>query len=123
MTEPIRKPSQDVQSPASAGSAAWTLMTEAMPALDEIVWLWEEGRGPWVGNRSDGGEGWLWTNCRGAFWWNGKKWDGDAEADDDYQPTHWMRLPEPPNSEPKLTADRPAGRSSAGGDCSGSPED
>lgn len=42
-------------------------------------------------------EHWLWGKCYGSIWHNGKKWDGHIESDDDYQPTHFMYLPEAPN--------------------------
>ena len=67
-----------------------------MPPLDEIVWLWD-GQRIWIGGRADDCDGWLWGNTYGAVWRSGAKWDGDLETDDDYNPTHWMRLPEPPN--------------------------
>lgn len=42
----------------------------------------------------DKGEyGWVWSNCYGDIY-------GDAEFDDQYEPTHWMPLPQPPNHKP-----------------------
>lgn len=82
---------------AELEAKSWTKITEdpaTLPPLGEIVWLY--GKGIWVGSRDDGPEGFEWTNTYGHFWYNGQKWDGDCEADDEYQPTHWMPLPKLP---------------------------
>ena len=42
----------------------------------------------WIDECSDGC-GWVWCNCYGNI-------DGDPEWDDNYEPTHWMHLPELP---------------------------
>jgi hypothetical protein len=77
----------------------WKLTSEELPPLDEIVWLYDAANevGPWIGCRADDADGWLWANAYGSMWWNGQKWDADAETDDDYHPTHWMPMPYPPN--------------------------
>ena len=76
----------------------WKPITENEPPLDELVWLHEPRRGTWIGNRSDpDGDGWLWGNSYGVFWWNGTRWDADVEQDSDYDPTLWQPLPMPPN--------------------------
>ena len=36
-------------------------------------------------------DGWFWASANGDIY-------GHAELDDDYQPIHWMPLPEPPKS-------------------------
>jgi hypothetical protein len=41
----------------------------------------------------DENSGWAWCNCGGDI-------EGDPEFDDDYKPTHWMPLPEPPKPSP-----------------------
>ena len=67
-----------------------------LPPLGQMVWLYEAGRGPWIGSRDDvDGEGWLWSDTGGRIWHDGVKWDGEGEQDD-YHPTHWLPLPEPP---------------------------
>lgn len=72
-----------------------------LPPLDEIVWLWD-GRIMWIGGRADDSDGWLWANTYGRAWHDGKKWHGDLETDDDYKPTHWMRMPQPPSAADSL---------------------
>ena len=37
----------------------------------------------------DGNYGYFWANCY-------QKLDGDGELDDEYEVTHWMPIPEPP---------------------------
>lgn len=84
---------------ALAGFAAsgWRpVCQKSMPAFGQIVWLFD-GKRVWLGGCEDDGEGWLWGNTYGQIWHNGMNWDGDLETDDDYKPTHWMPLPEPPN--------------------------
>jgi len=81
----------------STGSA-WVETSKELPPLGQMVWCFEDGN-VWLGSREDpDNEGWLWTQCYNHFWWNGKKYDGDFEADDDYRPTHWALVPEPPNA-------------------------
>ena len=75
----------------------WLEVSKELPPLDDMVWLYDPERGPWIGARADDGTCWLWANSYGRIWWNGVKWDGDKETDDDYKPTHWLRLPTPPN--------------------------
>lgn len=83
----------------SSDSSAWVRCEDRHPALGEIVWLWEEGRGPWIGSRDNpDNEGWLWGNAYGTMWHNGVKWDADVEHDDEYKPTHWQPLPLLPNT-------------------------
>lgn len=83
-----------------AAPAGWeAVCDDNLPPLDEIVWLWD-GKRIWLGGRADvpDGEGWLWGNTYGSIWRRKDcEWEGDLETDDDYKPTHWMRLPEPPN--------------------------
>jgi hypothetical protein len=74
----------------------WELVSdENLPPLDQIVWLWD-GKGIWIGGRADDVDGWLWGNTYRDPWWDGEKWDGQLLTDDDYKPTHWKPLPEPP---------------------------
>ena len=76
----------------------WQPVTpDNLPPLGVPVWLREDNR-IWVGGRAEGdnGDGWLWGNTYGSFWSVADGWGGDIETDDDYKPTHWMRLPEYP---------------------------
>ena len=86
-----------MKSPLSCSVAdlfGWIRTDERLPELGEIVWLWEEFRGPWIGSRDcPDFEGWLWGNAYGTIWRNGQKWDADVEQDDEYKPTHWQPLP------------------------------
>ena len=70
---------------------------ETLPPLEVPIWLYEHGD-IYIGMRADSGEGWLWSKCYSIPWYNAKDgWtEGDPEEDDDYQPTFWMPLPEPP---------------------------
>ena len=82
----------------------WVRIEDRLPELGEIVWLWEQGRGPWIGSRGDpDSEGWLWGNAYGSMWHNGAKWDADVEQDDEYKPTHWQPLPLLPNVKDEPT--------------------
>lgn len=82
---------------AAARGSAWQRITEHAPQCGDVCWLWD-GRTMWIGGRDMvDSEHWLWGKCYGSIWHNGKKWDGHIESDDDYQPTHFMYLPEAPN--------------------------
>lgn len=48
--------------------------------LQVMAWCWIE---------ADENSGWAWCNCNGDI-------NGDPEFDDNYYPTHWMPLPQPP---------------------------
>lgn len=87
-------------------ASGWVPVSERLPELDVPVWLWEPGRGAWIGERGDVGDGWLWGNCYGSEYWNtaNERWATSSnEADDDYQPTHWQPLPAPPSPEEEAT--------------------
>ena len=74
----------------------WISVEDRLPPLDRIVWLFRPKYGPFIGCRTDDGDGWLWANSYGSQYWHEGKWEGDAEIDDDYDVTHWMPLPDPP---------------------------
>ena len=77
----------------------WIKVSEKLPDLDVPVWLYEAGR-IYLGGRVED-DGWLWAQCYGQIWWTSNPgWKGDLESDDDYAPTHWMPLPEPPKDKP-----------------------
>lgn len=96
--EAMNNPAPSELSPAR-GSADWRPITKDEPSLGHICWLWD-GRNIWIGGRDMvDSEYWLWGNCYNSIWYNGDKWDGDIETDDDYQPTNWMPLPNPPNAQ------------------------
>jgi len=75
----------------------WRLVSDELPAIGEVVWLWD-GDHIWIGAREFvDSEDWLWCKCYSSPWFIAGKWDGDLEADDDYKPAHWKTLPNPPN--------------------------
>lgn len=73
----------------------------ALPPEEGVpVWLWD-GQRLWIGAReycNDDPGGWFYGMGYGLSWnsFHGKHELSDNEWDDDYQPTHWMPLPEPP---------------------------
>jgi hypothetical protein len=78
--------------------AEWIPVTEQLPDFGVPVWLHEAGI-IFVGERSDDADGWLWAKCYDSHYYDSKegRWKSfSAETDDDYQPSHWMPLPEPP---------------------------
>lgn len=77
-----------------------------LPEMGVPVWLYQPGRGIWIGGRGEvnAEEGWLWGNshgdCSSTASQDGLLWHSHTlEVDDDYQPTHWMLLPQPPSGE------------------------
>jgi len=91
-----RKKAEALQAELATLRDGWISVKERLPEFNKPVWLYEPGRGIWIGDRYDEAEGWLWTNSHGAVWHNGTKWDCDDQLDDDYKPTHWRDLPAPP---------------------------
>lgn len=84
----------------------WISVKDGLPDEDVAVWLrLDNGPGGHlmiVGCLSYVGDpgGWVWCNSYGNFWWTaGKGWECDGEADDDYNPTDWGYLPDPPKKE------------------------
>jgi len=68
-----------------------------LPPLGEPVWLWD-GEIIWTGGRVPRlRKNWSWASCYGRVWHDGQNWDAELEEDDDYKPTHWMRMPILPN--------------------------
>jgi hypothetical protein len=73
----------------------WTEIKEGckMPETNDNVLVWNNGH---LGVMSygyieaDENSGYAWSNCYGDV-------DGDPQFDDEYSPTHWMKLPKPPN--------------------------
>ncbi len=75
----------------------WRRVEDGLPPIGVPVWLYVPDLGqPMLGSREDGEDGWCWCRCYGEPWYD-KGWHiSDAEQDDDYHPSHWMPLPEPP---------------------------
>jgi hypothetical protein len=73
----------------------WIPIEKGLPEFGRLVYLFENGR-IYFGERFDEPEGWLWARYYQVPEYYDGKWQGDPESDDDYKPTHWMHLPEPP---------------------------
>ena len=82
---------------------AWVQTADAarLPAFDTPVWLYEDGAA-YIGCRSDESDGWRWAKCYCMPYLDktGAWILAEANGDDDYQPTLWQPLPEPPNTGP-----------------------
>ena len=78
----------------------WIKCSEKTPPEKEPVWLFD-GKDMWIGSYEycdDDPGGWFYGKGYGLTWnqFHGKHELTDNEWDDDYQPSHWMPLPEPP---------------------------
>ena len=79
----------------------WISVNDRLPALienenySENVLTWCDGKLMVMTNTlaqdDEGDFAWFWANCYGDI-------NGDGEIDDEYDPTHWMPLPEPPTN-------------------------
>lgn len=81
----------------------WKLTKEELPELDHFCLLYDSRlKWIWMGCRThfDDTERWLWSDSCGDFWWSEKekKYNGTEEISD-YQPSHWIYLPEPPQDK------------------------
>lgn len=103
-TQPDGTDGTDGANEAARTAVAWQPVTdETAPEPGRIVWLWD-GAKVWIGAREHWDGVLVYTNTYGNIWHNGQCWDGDCEFDDDYQPTHWLPLPDlpSPNHPPPL---------------------
>lgn len=75
----------------------WIKVKDELPELEQPVWMVVNER-IIMGCRSNyAGDGWLWCRMYDLpYWIKGKGWDFEPHSDDDYQPTHWMPLPNLP---------------------------
>ena len=88
----------------SDGPVGWVSVDDAMPAEGQLCLAAIGGQVHLmvlsaIPHPTEDGDFLAWCNTYGTFWWNGVKYDCDAEYDDDYKPTHWMAIPPPPNAE------------------------
>jgi hypothetical protein len=69
-----------------------------LPPLEVPVWLWLRDLGqPIIGCRTQDGCAWYWANCYGAWYYSRSgMWKTTAAETEDFKPTHWQPLPEPP---------------------------
>jgi hypothetical protein len=78
----------------------WTSTRDELPAPEVPVWLYDAVAhlGPYIGCRTEDGDGWLWARCNDSQWWDKRAhcWKADNAEDEDDNPTHWMPLPVPP---------------------------
>jgi len=85
-----------------AHGMAWTPVEAGLPALYMPVWLYEPGRGIWIGARGDAGDGWLWGSTNGSHYYAettggvGAWRFREIDVSHDYRPTFWMPLPMAP---------------------------
>lgn len=84
--------------------SGWVKCSDRMPGFDELVWLYQkEIPRIFIGCRCDDSDGWLWGRAYSVPHFNSfaENWEPlEVEVDDDYQPTHWMPLPDPPTPDP-----------------------
>jgi hypothetical protein len=79
---------------------SWFNFSDVKPPQDTPVWFFDATSGRiWVGQYDYvEDEGWAITNCYSSHHYDDGKWKSfDSEWDDQYEATHWMLLPEPPN--------------------------
>lgn len=85
-------------SKAAHGESKWISVDEKLPDLGIPVWLFEEGR-IYMGGRCDDSEGWLWGQAYDEPYIDNGVWKSELYVDDEYKPTHWQPLPQPPAVE------------------------
>lgn len=75
----------------------WRLIAEELPPNETPVWLWD-GTHCFIGEHVYDGGWWLFAKCFHVPWWDQDYgWRADDSETDDYAPTHWRPLPQPPN--------------------------
>jgi len=90
----------------------WQSIKKECPPEGVPVWLWEPGRGSWIGAYEYCGDdpgGWFFGDCGHSIWFDYtmQEWNtADNEWDDDYKPLYWMWLPLPPDWKEKEEAPR-----------------
>ncbi len=91
------------QTNATPIANCWLSFTEGQPEENETVWLYNRhnkfvalGCRIWVmGDDEDAG--WLWALSNGSVYSENGKIVSECESDDNYEFTHWCRLPLLPN--------------------------
>ena len=77
----------------------WISVEERLPKDREPVWLRLSDDRIFVGLLYMDFDGYSWCNSYGDFYYSAEneQWETfTTEADDEYDVTHWMPLPEPP---------------------------
>lgn len=77
---------------------SWVAVADGLPKIGVPVWMRFESGLIVIGEMgmvSD--DEWLWGQAYGGARYVKGRWEvDDSDTDDDYRPTHWMPLPEPP---------------------------
>lgn len=76
----------------------WIKTSERLPDEDVPVWIHEPGGPMLIACVTIDGDGWYWSRCY-DWYHDGKEWKCHDSEGDDYQPTHWQALPDPPSDE------------------------
>jgi hypothetical protein len=72
-----------------------------LPEEGVPVWIYD-GETMFVCTLEFADEGYFWGRCYDDFYYDERdsKWKTTTSEADDYHPTHWMLLPEPPEATP-----------------------
>jgi hypothetical protein len=106
MTKEVARPEQQ-----GAARQGWVAVSERLPEIGVPVFAWEGGYIVWRVREFIDSDGWNWCNAYSTHHTR-SGWECEAssgwedEFDDEYAPTHWMPLPEPPSIE--ATRERPS---------------
>jgi hypothetical protein len=75
----------------------WIKTSDELPITGVPVWAYE-GSQPYLAELDHIDEGLAWVRVYGEpYMVDGTWYSPDTEYDDDYNPTHWQYLPEPPH--------------------------
>lgn len=87
----------------------WHVIDDELPPEETPIWLWD-GKHCFIGEWVHDGYAWLYAKCFDVPWWDNEHgWRADNSEADDYNPTHWRSLPQPPNARNQPPAGREAG--------------
>ena len=87
-----------VHSAESPSGQGWVAVSERLPEIGVPVFAWEGGYIVWRVREFIDSDGWNWCNAYSTHHTR-SGWECEDEFDDEYAPTHWMPLPEPPSIE------------------------
>jgi hypothetical protein len=78
----------------------WIDVNKKMPSENETVWLLNENdKFIRIGCRVyEQNEGWFWAISNGIIYIENNKIVSECEIDDDYEITHWQKMPSLPKS-------------------------
>ena len=76
----------------------WRKVDDELPPDETPVWLWD-GTHCFIGEWVHDGYSWLFAKCFDVPWYDiNHGWRADNSDADDYGPTHWRPLPQPPDA-------------------------